>query len=98
MHRGIVAHPVHIAPDNLHLLDGITFAFICIDGGAAKRALIERLEALDVPFVDVGMGLELADGSLGGILRVTASTPAKRDHVRQGRISFDSGDDNDLYG
>jgi hypothetical protein len=45
------------------------------------------------------MGLELVDGSLGGILRVTASTPAKRDHVHQGRISFAvTKDEDDLYG
>jgi hypothetical protein len=72
MHRGIVAHAVNIDAENLHLLDGVTFAFICIDGGSAKRLVVERLESLGVPFVDVGMGLELVDGSLGGILRVTA--------------------------
>jgi hypothetical protein len=97
MHRGIIAHAVDIDAANLHLLDGVTFAFICIDGGETKRLVIERLEASDVPFIDVGMGLELVDGSLGGILRVTASTPKKRDHVRNGRISFASGVQDDLY-
>src|SRR5260370_12384116 len=46
---------------------------------------------------DVGMGLELVDGSLGGILRVTASIPAMRTHVHDGRISFGSDDGNNLY-
>jgi hypothetical protein len=97
MHRGIVAHPVHIGSDNLHLLEGATFAFLCIDGGEPKRRVIEWLQAQNIPFVDVGMGLELVDGSLGGILRVTASTIAKRDHV-PGRISFAGGnDEDDLY-
>jgi hypothetical protein len=81
-------HPVDIGSGNLHLLEGATFVFLCIDGGEAKRLAVEWLETRNVPFVDVGMGLELVDGSLGGILRVTASTPAKRDHVHQGRISF----------
>jgi len=98
MHRGIVAHPVDIGPDNLHLLEGATFAFICIDGGEPKRLIVDWLEARNIPFVDVGMGLELVDGSLGGILRVTASTPAKRDHVHKGRISFaDGNEEDDLY-
>lgn len=96
MHRGIVAHPVHITPENMHLLDGITFAFISMDGGEAKRLIIEKLEAIGVGFIDVGMGLELVDGSLGGILRVTASTPENRDHVRS-RVSFDGGGDDDVY-
>ena len=97
MHRGIVAHAVSIDAGNARLLDGVTFAFICMDGGEAKQLVIGKLEALDVPFVDVGMGLELVDNSLGGILRVTASTPEKRDHVHQGRISFSDAGQDDLY-
>jgi hypothetical protein len=97
MHRGIVAHAVNIDAEHLCLLDGITFAFICINGGEEKRLAIDGLEALDVPFVDVGMGLELIDGSLGGILRVTTSTAEKRDHIRNGRVSFASDEENDLY-
>lgn len=97
MRRGIFAHPVFIDADNIHLLDPITFAFICIDGGDAKRIIVEKLEALDVPFIDVGMGLDLVDGSLGGILRLTASTPEMRNHVHEGRVSFAGGGEDDLY-
>ncbi|RYZ17961.1 MAG: ThiF family adenylyltransferase [Myxococcaceae bacterium] len=97
MHRRIVAHAVLLDAGNIHLLDGVSFAFVCVDAGPAKRVIVGRLEGLGVPFVDVGMGLELVDGSLGGILRVTASTPRKRDHVHKGRISFEDGDVDDLY-
>lgn len=97
MHRGIVAHDVALGASNLHLLDGVKFAFISMDAGEDKRLVVEKLEALGASFVDVGMGLELDDGSLGGILRVTASTPDKRDHVHQGRISFSGGGEDDLY-
>ena len=97
MHKGITAHAVALDAANLHLLDGITFAFICMDAGEAKRLVVQRLEALGVSFVDVGMGLELVDGTLGGILRVTASTPDKRAHVHQGRISFAGGGEENIY-
>ncbi|MCY1206185.1 hypothetical protein D9M68_209960 [compost metagenome] len=97
MHRGITAHAVSLEPSNLGLLDGTTFAFICMDAGDEKRAIVEKLEALGVPFIDVGMGLELVNGSLGGILRVTASTPEKRNHVHDGRISFAGGGKGDIY-
>lgn len=96
MHRRIVPHEVAVDATNLHLLDGTTFAFLSMDAGDAKRSIVEKLEALDVPFVDVGMGLELIDGSLGGILRVTASTPGKRDHARN-RVSFAGGGPDDIY-
>jgi len=96
MHRSIVAHDVELGADNLHLLDGVTFAFLSLDAGDAKRLIVDRLEASGAAFIDVGMGLELAEGSLGGILRVTASTPEMRDHVRQ-RISFVGGGAKDIY-
>ena len=96
MHRNIVAHDVKLGADNLHLLDGVTFAFLSLDAGDAKRLIVEKLEAGGAAFIDVGMGLELAEGSLGGILRVTASTPEERDHVWQ-RISFVGGGAKDIY-
>jgi hypothetical protein len=97
MHRAISTHDLKLDAGNLNLLDGVTFAFICIDGGEAKRLIIQKLEALNVPFVDVGMGLELTDGSLGGIIRVTASTPGKRRHVHDGRVSFGGAGGDDVY-
>jgi hypothetical protein len=88
MHRRIIAHPVRLGPENVHLLNGVTFAFIAIDDGPEKLAVIEKLEAIGTSFIDVGMGLTLEeDLSLGGILRTTLSTPARRDVVRK-RVSF----------
>lgn len=97
MHRKIVAHAEALNANNLNLLDGITFAFLSMDAGEEKRLIIDKLEALGVSFVDVGMGLELDEGSLGGILRVTTSTPEKRDHIHHGRISFAGGGEKDIY-
>jgi hypothetical protein len=97
MHKGIISHSTEITADNLNLLDGITFAFISMDAGDAKKLVVQKLEALGVSFVDVGMGLELTDDSLGGILRVTASTPDKREHVHQGRISFAGSKEENVY-
>lgn len=96
MRRGIVPHPIPITVDNLALLDGVTFAFLCLDAGEAKRLVVEKLEAVGASFVDCGMGLELTDGSLGGILRVTASTPAARDRIHR-HVSFAGGGAEDVY-
>lgn len=96
MHRGIVTHAVALTRNNLQLLDGITFAFLAIDAGDDKRIIVETLEARGVAFIDVGMGLELVDGSLGGILRATASTPEKRDHFRS-QVSFAGDGQANIY-
>lgn len=97
MHRRITPHTVAIGADNLHLLEGLSFVFVCIDGGAAKRLIFQKLEALGISFIDVGMGLELVDDSLGGILRVTTSTPDNRDHIYQDKIDFSGGGEDNIY-
>ena len=40
------------------------------------------------------MGIHLSDGSLAGLLKVTTSTPTKRDHFRV-RVSFTEGGNNE---
>lgn len=97
MHRNVVVHALAMNGTNVHLLDGVTFAFISMDGGEPKRQVVAKLEAMGIPFVDVGMGLQLDDGSLGGILRVTASLPDRREHVHAGRVPFTGGGAEELY-
>ncbi len=50
-----------------------------------------------MPFIDVGIGVYTAGESLGGLVRVTTSTPAQRGHVWNAkRIPFsDIADDNE---
>lgn len=96
MRRNIFAHDEHLDETNLALLDGMDFVFLCIDAGEAKLPIIEKLEADGVPFVDVGMGIELVEDKLLGILRVTTSTADKRDHFK-GRVPLSGGGANDLY-
>jgi hypothetical protein len=96
MHRGIKAHAVKLKAENVHLLNGVTFAFIAMDDGPDKLAVIEKLEAIGASFIDVGMGLTLEDLSLGGILRVTLSTPTHRDVVRK-LVSFASKEADGIY-
>lgn len=96
MHRGIVAHGTYVAGENVEHLRGMDFAFLCLDQGAEKKLIVEKLEEFDIPFIDVGMGLDMRGDSLGGILRVTTSTPRQREHVKA-RISFYNGDEHNEY-
>ena len=89
----MIPHPYAVDAANASELADMDFVFVCIDGGPDKRAIIESLEKAGVPFIDVGMGLYEEGGALGGILRVTTSTPRQRNHVRANdRIAF-GGDD-----
>jgi hypothetical protein len=98
MHRGIIPHEFFIDASNVALLREMEFVFLCMDKGEAKKLIVAKLEEWRIPFIDVGMGIDLTDGALGGILRVTTSTSQKREHVRKkDRIPFSDGDGNDEY-
>ncbi len=96
MHRNITAHPKHITPTTAHLLEGVTFAFVCIDGGEGKEAVIRALEGQNIPFIDVGIGVQLVEGRLIGVVRTTTSRPGMRGHLRS-RVSFRGADAGNEY-
>jgi hypothetical protein len=97
MRRGIVAHPIYLNAGSLHMLEGMDFVFLCMEG-AGKRAVVEKLEQSGIPFVDVGMGLYFSEGALGGLVRTTTSTPGMRRHVHDlDRIAFANGDGRNEY-
>lgn len=98
MHRKIITHDHYIDASNVDQLYGMDFVFLSLDKGAIKRLIIDKLEEFGTPFIDVGMGVLLVEQSLLGVLRITSSTAAKRDHVKsKNRIPFSDGDDNNDY-
>lgn len=52
-------------------LEGVTFAFVCVDKGSSRAGIFELLISMGIPFIDVGMGLSRKHGPLSGLLRVT---------------------------
>lgn len=96
--RGIIPIPRHLDASNVHELRDAEFVFLCMDGGEKKKPIIRKLEEFGIAFIDVGMGLELVDDSLIGVLRVTASTPERREHIwdRQ-RIPFSADASDGIY-
>lgn len=79
-------------------LDGVTFAFVCIDDGDARREIFDLLSDLKIPFIDVGLGLKRSNsGSLSGMLRVTYFPEVQAESVRQKKFANESEDPNNLY-
>ncbi len=96
MRHGIVSHEYAIDETNVEELKDMDFVFLSMDGGEVKRTIVDKLEEYDIPFIDTGMGVQIVDDALHGILRTTTSTSSKREHVKGGRVSFsDGGGDND---
>ena len=93
MRIGIVPHPVFVTVSNVHELSHYNFVFVCVDGGAARKLILESLGQTDVPFIDVGMGLYFENGAIGGIVRVTASTTETRDEAARFLPVLDPAED-----
>jgi hypothetical protein len=94
MRKKIFAHPYHIDASNVDELGKANFVFLCLGDGRAKRAIIERLQALGTEFVDCGIGVYYVDEKLAGVVRVTTSTPSKHDHVPR-FVTFADVEDNE---
>ncbi|HZT71430.1 MAG TPA: ThiF family adenylyltransferase [Terriglobia bacterium] len=71
MRKGIIPHDCIVDEHTIELLKDKSFVFVCIDKGTGKRLIVERLEEWGIPFIDVGMGIQLGENhTLGGIVTV----------------------------
>ena len=64
-----------ILADSEEDLNGATFAFVCVDKGSARAGIFELLLKMRIPFIDVGMGLNRDNGTIGGMIRTTYYSP-----------------------
>lgn len=94
MRRGIIPHAEKITEQNVELLKGLSFVFVCVDRNTARGLVISNLLSFGIPFIDVGLGVEIKNNSLCAILRATVGTTAKHDHINE-RIGTVDTDDND---
>lgn len=98
MHKGIQIHPIFIDESNVDQLAGADFVFLCMDSLSDKTPLIKALEEDNVPFIDTGMGLEIGDSGLVGLVRTTTSTESMRSHVHDSkRIPSSGSPQEDVY-
>lgn len=94
MRRGIKPIPEKIMEGNTDLLKALSFVFICIDSNRSRGLIISSLREFGIPFIDVGLGVNIADENLVGTLRVTIGTPEKHDHIPN-RIGMAETEDNE---
>jgi molybdopterin/thiamine biosynthesis adenylyltransferase len=78
-------------------LDGVTFAFVCVDKGSSRAGIFDLLLAKGIPFIDVGMGLNRKHGPLGGMLRVTYYSPERGAALRKMKLAELNDTPDDLY-
>lgn len=71
MRSGVVAHEFDVDIDNVEVLRDLDFVFVAVDDNETRGWLLSALDGMQVPFVDVGMGIEKTDEKLLGIVRTS---------------------------
>lgn len=76
----------------------VTFVFVCVDDGDARKEIFDLLQRLNIPFVDVGMGLKRDIlGSIKGMVRVTHFSVEKGAMTRSKKYAPEKEDPDNLY-
>ena len=96
MHRGVVAHPIHVDDTNVHQLGDYDTVFLCVDGGSVKSKILETCMSREVLVIDCGMGVKRTRESrlLIGTIRVTTCLQHQHDHAKD-CIDLSGADDID---
>lgn len=80
--------------DDLH---GVTFAFVCVDKGSCRARIFDLLISRNIPFIDVGMGLNRTRGPLNGQLLTTYYSREGGQDVREKGLAQLADKPDDLY-
>jgi hypothetical protein len=78
-------------------MNGVTFAFVCVDKGSSRSEIFDLLLEKKIPFIDVGMGLKRKNGSLGGMLRTTYFSADDGQRVRDKNLVELSDSPENIY-
>lgn len=96
MHKNIICHPDYLTEDQFNKLLEFTFVFINIDRGEIKKKIIQYLESKNIQFIDSGIGIDIKNGALTGLIRNTTGTNGNYDHFwNSPYISYQDNPDNE---
>jgi hypothetical protein len=95
--HGLVLRQNYIRAGSGADLKGVTFAFVCVDKGSARKEIFDLLVEMNIPFIDVGMGLNRKQGPLSGTLRATYYARENAEHIRQMQLAETADDPDNIY-
>ena len=94
---GLSVEPKFIDPSCSADLNGVTFAFVCVDKGSSRAGIFDTLISKGIPFIDVGMGLNRKKGPLNGMLRTTYYSAEHGQKLSDKGLAELSDNPNDMY-
>lgn len=97
LRHGITLKSMYIDSSSASELEGVTFAFVCVDKGSSRKEIFDLLIELGIPFIDVGMGLSRREEMLDGMLRTTYFSDEKSQEIRDLKLAAEADAPDDLY-
>lgn len=94
---GIMVRPKFIDATCSEDVEGVTFAFVCVDKGSSRAGIFDLLLSKRIPFIDVGMGLKRKNALLTGMLRATYYSAEHGSKVRAMGLAELVDNPNDIY-
>jgi molybdopterin/thiamine biosynthesis adenylyltransferase len=95
--EGLILRRKYVDRSSVDDFAGVTFAFVCVDNGSARAEIFELLISLQIPFIDVGMGLNRKRGALSGAIRATYYAADNAIKVRDMQLAEMSDAPDDMY-
>lgn len=95
--HGLSVEATYIEEATADRLDGVTFAFVCVDKGSSRAGIFSVLISRSIPFIDVGMGLNRKHGPIGGMLRATYYPADEGATMRDRQLADLSDAADDIY-
>lgn len=94
---GLTVEPKFIDASCSDDLNGVTFAFVCIDKGSSRTEIFDLLISKNIPFIDVGMGLHRKRGTISGQLRTTYYPAEQGQNIRDKNLAPLTDGPDDIY-
>ncbi len=95
--QGLTVEATFIDEATADRLAGVTFAFVCVDKGSSRAAIFNVLISHNIPFIDVGMGLNRKHSQIGGMLRTTYYPGDEGAAMRDRKLADLSDSADDIY-
>jgi hypothetical protein len=95
--KGLIVTPKFLDSSCTEDLEGVTFAFVCVDKGSSRASIFDLLIAKGIPFINVGMGLDRKRGSLNGQMCATYYPEERAQKLRDKGLAPLTDDPDDLY-
>lgn len=95
--HGLTIKPMHVDEASGDEFDGVTFAFVCVDKGSSRKRILDLLISRNIPFIDVGVGLNRKPGPISGMVRATYFPKDAGHKVREKRYVPEVDPSGDVY-